>query len=259
MAEPIDRKLFDLSSVLVRDGLAFIERLLSAKRSIKPYDNWPVITWSDGMPDFTFYTDQPPIDYTDAFSSTRSLAAVLGWGTDTDYLFEFDKQQTFQELKRHFRTDPLVAPLVFPPDFPETVFSYAIRDFLEHAIDRYIHISGLSYSPDKFLEAYLPLEAGLLLQELPIEIHTPVLQISMPSDSYEIANGVSIERISEPIQLARARRDHGTHDVNEHVLEQASHALVLRGHILPNTEYRRRFWGYSVFAPTLDIIDTFFA
>jgi hypothetical protein len=260
MAEPRDQRLFALSSAVVKDGLAFIEHLLAEKRSIKPYDNWPVISWSEGMPNFTFVCDEPPIDYADAFRSLWSLLFFLGRGTEAKDQFDFEKQQTYQELKQYLRSEPHVASVVFPPDQPESVFSSGLRTFLEHAIDRYVHHTGhTSFDSDRFLEIYLPLEAGLLWEELPIEIHTPILLVRLTSDSYELEDAVSITRISEQMQLARARRDHDTHDVNEYLLQQASHALVLKKHVLPNSEYRQRYWGYNVAAPSLDIIDTFFA
>ena len=108
------------------------------------------------------------------------------------------------------------------------MFNSAIKAFLEHAIDRHIHLTGHTcFDSDSFLATYLPLEAGLLLEELPIEIHTPILLISLPSDSYDLEEAISIVRIPEPMQLARVRLVHGSHEVNEYLLEQASHALVL--------------------------------
>lgn len=260
MAEPIDRKLFALSSAVATDGLAFIERRISATREIKPYDNWPTISWSQGMPDFSFYGDEPPIDYTDAFSPMWSLAALLGAGTDREE-FDFAKQQTYQELKRYIRSQPAMAPRMFNPNAEESELDdFSLRWFVEQAINRYIHVVGTrSFDSGKFLEIYLPLEAGVLLEELPIEILIPILLVRFSSDSYDLENTISITRMSEPLQLARARRDHDTHDVNEHLLQQASHALVLRDHVLPNSEYHQRFWGYSVSQASLDIVETFFA
>jgi hypothetical protein len=212
------------------------------------------------MPNFTFVCDDPPINYADPFRSLWMFLLLLGRRADARDEFDFEKHQAYQELKRYLRSEPYVASVVFPPDQHESVFSSGLRTFLEHAIDRYIHLTGHTFfDADRFLEIYLPLEAGLLWEELPIEIHTPILLVSLPSDSYELEGAVSITRISEPMQLARARRDHDTHDVNEYLLQQASHALVLRDHVLPNSEYRQRYAGYSVSASTLDIIDTFFA
>jgi hypothetical protein len=260
MAEPRDRQFFALSSAVVKEGLAFIERRLAAKRVIQSYDNWPVITWSQGMPDFSFTCANPPIDYTDAFNSLWSMVAMFVGGTDTQERFDFDKHQPYQELKRYIRSEPHFASHVFPPDLHEDMCDSAIRVFLQRSIDRYIHITGAtSFDSDRFLEIYLPLEAGLLLEELPIEIHTPILLVSFPSDSYDLEDAISITRMSEPMQLARARRDHDTHNVDENLLQQASHSLVLRNYVLPNSDYRLRPWGYGASPAVFETIDTFFA
>jgi hypothetical protein len=264
MAGPRDQKLFALSSAVVKDGLAFIDRLLAAKRNIKPYDNWPSIRWSQGMPEFTFDCDAP-IDYTDAVNPIWTwLFAETGRESDIDRPFDFDKHEAYRELKQYIRSEPRLASQLLPSDTGQEHqvdwAGHLIRSLLEHAIDRYIHVTHrTSFDPEIFLEVYLPLEAGLLLEELPIEIHVPILLVNCPSDSYDLGDVISITRMPEPIQLARARRDHDTHDVNEYLLQQASHALVLRELILPNSDFRRRLWGYDVSQPTRETIDTFFA
>src|ERR1700733_6533578 len=116
MSEPIDRELFTCSSALVKNGLAFIEHVLAAERPIKAYDNWPVITWSQGMPDFTFFHGQPPVDYTTAF---RSPWSFFGIERETEYRFDFKKQRSFQELERYIRAEPHFSSRVFPEPLPE--------------------------------------------------------------------------------------------------------------------------------------------
>lgn len=105
----------------------------------------------------------------------------------------------------------------------------------------------------------MPLEAGLLWDELPIEILVPIIRVTAASNFYDFGSGISVERMSEQMQLTRAYRDHGTHDVSEYFLHQASHALRLTDFTLPNPEYRQRYWGYDVSSSSKDLIDTFFA
>src|SRR5258708_12822154 len=134
MPEPADQRLFALSSAVAKDGLAFIERLLTEKRPIKPYDNWPVISWSEGMPIFTFVCDDPPIDYGDAFRSLWSLLLLLGRRADAKEQFDFEKQDAYQELKRYIRSEPPPAPLVFPPHLHQQAFSAPLQIVLQQAI-----------------------------------------------------------------------------------------------------------------------------
>jgi hypothetical protein len=260
MPEPIDPKLLDFSSEIVKEGLAFVERHLAADRRVKKYEDWPVITWSNGLPEFNLFSGDPPIDYKDTFSSLWLLGVMFGRDDKSDYAFDFEKLEPFRSLREYVRTEPNFPRRVFPRDMQLGLLSSALKVFLEHAIDRYIHVSGgTSFSSERFLEVYLPLEAGLLLEDLPIEIHVPILLARFPSDEYDLGNDISIVRMSEPMQLARVYRDRGTHHVNAYLMEQAGHALVLRDHTLPNTDYRQRYGGYELSASTADIVDMFFA
>lgn len=65
--------------------------------------------------------------------------------------------------------------------------------------------------------------------------------------------------MSEPTQLARAHLHHGTREVSEYVLGQASHALVLTDWVLPNPTYHQRVRVFEATAFPLEIIDRFFA
>lgn len=63
--------------------------------------------------------------------------------------------------------------------------------------------------------------------------------------------------MSEPLQLARAVEAHDADDVSEAVLQQASHALILKNYELPNT--RDRWARHDAETFPLDTIDAFFA
>jgi hypothetical protein len=70
-------------------------------------------------------------------------------------------------------------------------------------------------------------------------------------------DGVSVSRMSEPLQLARAILAHGSHEVNDYLVQQATHSLVLRDYVLPNQLGGFLSYGPEVFP--LDTIDAFFA
>lgn len=261
MTEPMDHRLFELTSAAAMDGLEFIERRISAKRRIRNYDNWPTVTWTEErMPSFSFLDIDPPIDYKDAFNSSWYAFGRALFNNWQEEEFQFDTNEPYQHLKQYIRSEPRVVSHLFPPEIDEGFFDHSVKWFLEQAIDRCIHLSGQpSFNSDKFLAAYLPLEAGLLLDDLPIDILVPVLRATFPLESYELGDGVSIARMSEPVQLARARLGHNTHEVSEFMLQEATHALVLRDYVLPNLNYRERGWGYEAKTFPVHLIDAFFA
>jgi hypothetical protein len=232
MSDPRDRRLFALVSAVVSDGLAVIERAIAQDRQFARYDAWATIKWLEGgMPDFDFVGTEAPVDYKDAFNPLWGMFTRLG-GSNAEE-FDFETIQPYQQLKQYIRSVPNILQNFFPPDRSESMFGTSVKVFVEYLIDRYIHVTGQKgFDSDKFLPVYLPLEAGLLLEKLPIEIVVPILLVSLSSDSYELADGIEVYRMPKPLQLARAIRAHGTHEVNEYLLHQASHALILRDYVL---------------------------
>ncbi len=81
------------------------------------------------MPDFSFASSDPPIDYANAFSSRLSLIFMFSGFTDTEERFDFDKHEQYQELKQYFRSMPPIAPHVFPTDLPEACSIPQLKHF----------------------------------------------------------------------------------------------------------------------------------
>jgi hypothetical protein len=140
MSEPRDPELFALTSAATKDGLAFVERRISAKAHIKTYDNWPTISWSqEGMPDFSFGAADAPTDYKDAFN--MGFYNLFG-RHNAEEIFDFDKRQPYKALKKYIRSTPEVASHFYPPDIDTDMFDSSVEWFLKQAIDRYIQIYG---------------------------------------------------------------------------------------------------------------------
>ena len=71
------------------------------------------------------------------------------------------------------------------------MFASSVKTFVVHSIDRYIHVTRETrFDSDKFLPIYILVEAGLLLDYLPIEIVVPILLMSLSSESYGLADGI---------------------------------------------------------------------
>lgn len=185
LAEPRDRKLFELTSAVAKEGVAFVQLRVNEGHKPRSSDSWPTITWSEeGMPDFSFGMSEGPADYKDAFNPLWYSLLSLSLGRK-DEGFAFETRKSFQELKAYIRSQPSLASRMFPPDINEGFFDTSVRIFVEYAVDRHIHVVGtMSFENDRFLDTYLPLEAGLLLDELPIQILVPIIQVVFASDNY---------------------------------------------------------------------------
>lgn len=127
---PIDPLMFQLSCGLLREGLLFIERLQEKNHTIERYKNWPAVTWSDGMPEFTFGAVEPPIDYKDALSPLWTLF-LFSEELRKERSFDFENYSEFRELRSHIRSDQFPTHL-FPPDFPEDLHKSALKTYDVH-------------------------------------------------------------------------------------------------------------------------------
>jgi hypothetical protein len=258
MSEPRDQRLFELTAAVVSDALGFVEKSIASKRTIRPHAPWATVNWSEGgMPEFSFAGIEAPLDYKDAFNPLWGL--FMRFGRKNEEKFDFDAMSPFKDLKQYISSSPTIREGFLWSKEHTGMLSTSVKIFVEYLVDRYIHVIGKTcFDLDEFLPVYLPLETGLILESLPIEIVVPILHVSLPSDLYEIAEGVAVSRMSEPLQLARAIRAHDTDEVNEHVLQQASHSFVLSDYVLPN-DHGGRFLSYAAETFPLDVIDAFFA
>jgi hypothetical protein len=254
MPTPIDQTLFRLTATVAKEGLAFVARAIAEERTIKRYEVWPAITSApNGVPDFTFVgTDTPP-DYRDLFNP---IWRALGLGLRDE--FDFETERSFHELKEYAGSQPAILRRLRFSDEDKSWFDFSLRRLIESLIDRYIHVfSQTDLDLSKFRDVYLPYEAGLLLDELPVHIFVPILLSSFPRDSRDLTDVISVSRMSEPLQLARAILAHDSHEVNDYLVQQATHSLVLRDYALPNQLGGFLSYGPEVFP--LDTIDAFFA
>jgi hypothetical protein len=262
MNTPSDPQLFALSSEVVKDGLAFVERAIATGRTVKPYENWPTLTWAPQyrVPDFSFASGDAPRDYKDLFTSVwpALFRAVAKVGLKEPEEFEFGAQYSFQRLKEYLRSQPTLRERFGWDEQDEGWFEWSVKYFIENLIDRYIHFTDrTTFDTAKFLSVYLPFENGVIVDNLPIKISVPILMVHFPWDSREITDVASVQRIPETLQLARARNAHDTHEANEHLIQQATHSLVLSNYELPNQ--RGEYWRHGPTTFPLETIDAFFA
>ena len=247
-----------MTAAVVSDALGFVERSIAKKRTIRRHAPWASIKWTEmRMPEFDFFVTEPPLDYKDVFNPMWHL--LMSFGGQKEERFDFDARTSFQDLTEYIRSNSEIRERFFWSDEHDTLFSTSVMLFVEYLVDRYIHVVGETrFNPEQFLPVYLPLEAGLILESLPIEIVVPIVQVALESDEYEISEGIAVFRMPEPLQLARAIRAHDTHEVNEYILQQASHSFALRDYVLPNNR-GTQFPSYAAETFPLDIIDAFFA
>ena len=102
------------------------------------------------------------------------------------------------------------------------------------------------YDPETLLAAYRERERSLLATELEADLVAPLvltrLDLNGPLD---LGDGVRLEKLSEEIQLARARDSYPIEAVAPPVSGAATHAVVITGVQVDNSSLAARLWRGS--------------
>jgi hypothetical protein len=236
---PADPELFRLSCDAVKEGLDHIAEKKRSGESIGQYSSFfKLARRKNGMPSFETDFD-PPIDYKRAFDTSFSaLRRALGGGEPA---FDFRKRPAFQRVLQHIKYTPILwnrtrASHSSDAEFRDSTAEIEVALFLEYQIDRYIHVyESTEFSGDLLLALYLPLETEFSSDKLEVNVWVPVLFLNCEVHERAISDSVSITRIPDEFQLARASSRPYAPAVNDSVLGAATHALVLRSYWLPNS------------------------
>lgn len=135
----------------------------------------------------------------------------------------------------------------------------AIQIFALGIFDRLMHIEGIDFDEDALLTTYLPVEAGILDEQLPVAFLVPIAltKFNLSSDEMRVGSNALLIELNEASQLARMPTYLSNLNVNSTVLGAATHALVLDGWRIPNPHQFGVGSSELDWYP-LDVIDRFF-
>jgi hypothetical protein len=262
--QPKDEQLFALTCAITQDAMAFVEKRKASGGHIANHRDWPSLSWAeDGMPCFSFEDSGLP-NYTGPFDGFAEVLAATGEGKRE--IYEWGKKPAFQALLDYVESEPQIHKHFFPksdagedsekPNF----FKNSVEGFIRSLIEGYVHRFGFTFDRAKFLQVYLPRETFMVEDQLPIEIWVPILHLAFGFDEIELTPDVSIRRMPEDFQLARARLFRASKEISPAVVEAATHALILKDYTLPNQGYLNTLGSFLNPSNTiLQIINTFFA
>lgn len=226
---PRDPTFYALAAAAVEDAVGRILRIKQEGKYISKHHTWPKISyWANGMPYFNeLWISDCPEDYGSAFRK------------GTNQLLNPDELPTFQalfnytppqdKLPNHLKSeDGTLIPLL-KYQLPVSIFSL---------IDRYLHIYGdAPLSAENFLPLYLPIETGLLADNLSVDVLVPIILLKFDLDFVDFGPNTAIIKLSEDFQLARALVSELDRSGHSRVSAAATHALVLARYELPNNNW----------------------
>lgn len=241
----------------LEDGLSAIEEACEKGGYIGSYYDFPSVSYGkNGLPSFSTSIGNGPIDYRNCFHSYGGKPKV-----DENDIASFSELIEFvrrhKDLHRRF-TIEYVPPTNSGLDIK--IDEINIISGVKDSIDRYIHSNGnFSYEKDKGIAAIAPTIAYIFNKNLDIEICVPILFLNFSFDEYKIADGIFISRITDKQHLARYGVESYNTSAHKLVKSSATHAFVLKGWHVPNSE---RMWHFDVLskprAYPLQVINNFF-
>jgi len=233
MTTPQHPNLFARISDAVAEGVAAVYAWESGGKYISRYHDYPTVsTHSDGFPWFSrtyLFDDSAPIEYTSAFRHDGINADGL-----TSFQSVVDLVSNDPFLRHYF----LLGDDDASPDSSKKKNPVGVFIKLEAMIERYVYVSGHQpFDASVFQPIYLEWESAVFSKDLDIEITVPIINQRFSIDSFEIAEGISVEALDKQLQLARMAARRSSMNDSDEASKAATHALVLRGWTLPNEPF----------------------
>jgi hypothetical protein len=252
---PKDPRFFELFCRVIETGLRYVRLAESGKTYIGKHDNWPELQWRDNGLPFIFNRSDGPQNYGDVIRGLYSALYGLFSGEAPP---DFSKEPTFLALVKYAKTNPrLKKYLSF--DRERNLGTSRLLSSVASVLDRYVHIYGLTgLEPTKLLPVYSPIETYLFDDPLPITVVVPILFLKFELQKFNVDEFISVERLTDEIQLARAWRPFGSSD-RLSVGDAATHGLFITNCSVANGSW----WDeQQVMRPEsypVEKINTFFA
>jgi hypothetical protein len=269
--------LYDALKKAVCDGLEIVRKVEEQNLPIDIHDLYPDMSYLDpGFPRFSFSSKKDtwstaPKDYRSIFEDNKTLfneykiKSGAAWlTTDIPSWQEFlELANKDERLKRYRENERLRdgAERLGVSDVYErlTVFG-TIKDLL----DRYIHITKQTeFNEELFKPIYLEWERAVFESHLSFDILVPIIRLKFSFDELQLGGGLSIERMSDGIQLSRGKSRSPYMSAHDDVIIAATHALVLKNWTIENGPTREAVSGAlgdaAAFSDALSQVDKFFA
>lgn len=264
--------IYEALKAAVSDGLQFVREIEAQNKYIQRYYDYPKLEYFDsGLPHFTksFKDEELPKNYGSIFvlsegelKSSSYRGVVLAESIPSWKSF-WNLARGDSYLCRYWEPDEIFKKLDEQPWAKDLHAKLDVYGVIKGFIDRYIHITEqLQFDEEIFQPIYVEWERATFLPTLSVEVLVPLIFVTFSFDNRDLEGNISIERMSEGLQLARNTRTSITSSAHESVIGAATHALVLRGWQVENKIKRDRerpLYEPSAFSQVLPKIDNFLA
>lgn len=142
-----------------------------------------------------------------------------------------------------------------------SIIDTLIYNVITNGIERYIHVyNSFEYKEDKAKKIIEEIQNFVFLDTLPVDIVIPILFVSFDFESYALSEAIEVRRLVDKEHLARCNIMSNNVSVHKSVLSSATHALVLKGWEVKNSNCTMDFNTlHNIRAYPIDRINKFFA
>jgi Apea-like HEPN len=241
---PINPQIWQAYLHSFREALSYVGRQVATRSYLPRHSRWLSLSWNDnGFPSFREDLFDGPYDYGNLLGPSIFIGVP-----------ETDEPPDLSELKDAVRADLALFDYFGGDMFCDTNSSLLIR----YSIDRFVHLSNkFEASDEEAYEIYEPLERWFSLTSLALEIAVPILAVQFIENSYSIAEGIDLIKLSDAQQLARAPDPSFSYGHHPLVQAAATHAFKLANYHIENPS---AFSGRDLHSPEVGgIVDLLFA
>lgn len=240
----------------IKDGLSKISDRVSSKKYIGKYYEWPSISFREnGLPNLSSSNFQGVKEYRGCFGSKEGDIIASDINSFTNFL-EFVKYNKYLKKRLIMREF-----LDKNDDEFEKIIDTFIFNTVLSGIERYIHVyDSFDYYEDKVNSIIEEIQNFVFLDTLPVDIVIPILFVNFDFESYILSEAIEVRRLLEKEHLARCNIISNNVSVHKSVLSSATHALVLKGWQVENSDCTMNFNTlHNIRAYPTDRINKFFA
>ncbi|PYE40048.1 HEPN domain-containing protein [Psychrobacter fozii] len=245
-----------LLNAAIKDGLSKISDRVSSKKYISGYYNWPSISFREnGLPNLSSSNFQEIKEYRGCFGSKEGDIIASDINSFTDFL-KFIKSNEELESRFIMQEWKKIEGKAFV-----NFIDVLIYNIITNGIERYIHVyDSFEYNENKVKDIIDEIQNFVFLGTLPVDIVIPILFVNFEFESYVLSEAIEVRRLVDKEHLARCNIISNNVSVHKSVLSSATHALVLKGWEVKNSDYDMDFNTLNdIRAYPTDRIDKFFA
>ena len=262
----------------VYDGLEIVRKVEGQNLPVDVHDHYPSMTYFDpGFPRFSFSSKNDkwsgaPKDYRSIFEDSKSWfneyrikSGALWLTTDIPSWQAFWELASNDDyLKCYWEPGELVKEGEKLLGFTDFAMRHTVFGTIRTLLDRYIHVTKRTdFDEELFKPIYLEWERAVFDSRLYFDILVSIIRLKFSFDALPLTEGLSLERMSDEMQLSRGKIRSSYMSAHDDVIVAATHALVLKNWSIENGPTRdvrgSALHNPAAFSDALSQVNKFFA